>query len=45
MRAMERIYQGGYYYSKAEVLLLDLRQLGGFADYLLAASQSATCES
>jgi DNA polymerase V len=39
--AVERIYQAGYRYSKAEVLLLDLRQTGEFTDDLFATSQPA----
>lgn len=42
--AMERIYQPGCRYSKAEVLLLDLRQPGEFTDDLFALSQPATCD-
>ncbi|MDR6713488.1 DNA polymerase V [Pseudomonas hunanensis] len=42
--AVERIYQSGYRYSKAEVLLLDLRQPGEFTDDLFALSQSANCD-
>ncbi|MBA1322970.1 Y-family DNA polymerase [Pseudomonas plecoglossicida] len=42
--AVERIYQAGYRYSKAEVLLLDLRQPGEFTDDLFALSQPATCD-
>ncbi|QCI14101.1 translesion error-prone DNA polymerase V subunit UmuC [Pseudomonas putida] len=37
--AVEQVYQAGYRYSKAEVLLLDLRQPGEFTDDLFAATQ------
>lgn len=37
--AVERIYQHGYRYSKAEVLLLDIRQHGEFTDDLFTVSQ------
>ncbi|MFJ3448076.1 Y-family DNA polymerase [Pseudomonas sichuanensis] len=37
--AVARIYQAGYRYSKAEVLLLDLRQPGEFSDDLFAQGQ------
>ena len=37
--AVKRIYQAGYRYSKAEVLLLDLRQPGEFTDDLFAVTQ------
>lgn len=37
--AVERVYQAGYRYSKAEVLLLDLRQPGEFTDDLFAVTQ------
>ena len=37
--ALGRVYQVGYRYSKAEVLLLDLRQPGEFTDDLFAMSQ------
>lgn len=42
--AVERIYQAGYRYSKAEVLLLDLRQPGEFTHDLFTMSQSAACD-
>lgn len=41
--AVEQVYQPGYRYSKAEVLLLDLRQPGEFTDDLFAATQPAAC--
>ncbi len=37
--AVERVYRPGYRYSKAEVLLMDLRQPGEFTDDLFAATQ------
>lgn len=37
--AVGRIFKSGYRYSKAEVLLLDLRQPGEFTDDLFVASQ------
>lgn len=37
--AVERIYREGFRYSKAEVLLLDLRQPGEFTDDLFAVTQ------
>ncbi len=39
--AVERIYRDGYRYSKAEVLLLDLRQPDEFTDDLFVLSQPA----
>lgn len=42
--AVERIYQSGYRYSKAEILLLDLCQPGEFTDDLFAKSQPAACD-
>lgn len=42
--AVEKIYQSGYRYSKAEVLLLDLRQPGEFTDDLFAVSQPVACD-
>ncbi len=41
--AVERIYRAGYRYSKAEVLLLDLRQPGEFTDDLFSVSQPVAC--
>ncbi|WP_225785988.1 translesion error-prone DNA polymerase V subunit UmuC [Pseudomonas sp. Marseille-P9655] len=37
--AVEQVYRAGYRYSKAEVLLMDLRQPGEFTDDLFAATQ------
>lgn len=42
--AVARIFEAGYRYSKAEVLLLDLRQPGEFTDDLFAASQPAASD-
>ena len=42
--AVERIYRPGYRYSKAEVLLLDLRQPGEFTDDLFAKTQPAVTD-
>jgi DNA polymerase V len=42
--AVERIYREGYRYSKAEVLLLDLRQPGEFTDDLFALTQPYTTD-
>lgn len=41
--AVERIYQAGYRYSKAEILLVDLRQPGEFTDDRFAVTQSVAC--
>jgi DNA polymerase V len=38
-KAVNRVYRPGFKYSKAEVLLMDLRQPGEFTDDLFAASQ------
>jgi DNA polymerase V len=43
-QAVERIFRPGYRYSKAEVLLLDLRQPGEFTDDLFAQTQPEKCE-
>ena len=43
-QAVERIYRPGYRYSKAEVLLLDLRQPGEYTDDLFALTQPKKCE-
>ena len=43
-QAVERIYRPGYRYSKAEVLLLDLRQPGEYTDDLFAVTQPKRCE-
>jgi DNA polymerase V len=42
--AVERMYRPGYRYSKAEVLLLDLRQPCEFTDDLFAKSQPAVTD-
>lgn len=42
--AAERVYRSGFRYSKAEVLLLDLRQPGEFTHDLFAASQPAASD-
>jgi len=42
--AVNRLFRPGFKYSKAEVLLLDLRQPGEFTDDLFAASQPAAAE-
>jgi len=42
--AVERIFRDGYRYSKAEVLLLDLRQPGEYTDDLFALTQPKRCE-
>lgn len=42
--AVNRLFRPGYKYSKAEVLLLDLRQPGEFTDDLFAESQPAAAE-
>lgn len=39
LRALEGIYRAGYAYSKAEVLLMDLRKRGEFTQDLFAPSQ------
>lgn len=41
-RAVERLFRPGFRYSKAEVLLMDLRQPGEFTDDLFAHTQPAT---
>lgn len=41
--SVERIYRPGFRYSKAEVLLLDLRQPGEFTDDLFAVTQPVAC--
>ena len=43
-QAVNRLFREGFKYSKAEVLLMDLRQPGEFTDDLFAASQPATAE-
>lgn len=42
--AVNRLYRSGFKYSKAEVLLLDIRQPGEFTDDLFAQSQPAAAE-
>lgn len=42
--AVNRIFRPGYKYSKAEVLLMDLRQPGEFTDDLFAQSQPALAD-
>lgn len=42
--AVNRLFRPGFKYSKAEVLLLDLRQPGDFTDVMFAASQPAYSE-
>jgi DNA polymerase V len=42
--AVNRLFRDGFKYSKAEVLLMDLRQPGEFTDDLFAASQPAAAE-
>jgi len=44
IEAVNRLFRPGYKYSKAEVLLLDLRQPGEFTDDLFAASQPEAAE-
>jgi len=42
--ALARIYRPGCRYSKAEVLLMDLRQPGEFSGDLFAPKQSEACD-
>ncbi len=42
--AVEQVFQAGYRYSKAEVMLLDLRRPGEFTDDLFAATQPVACD-
>lgn len=42
--AVEQVYRPGYRYSKAEVLLMDLRQPGEFTDDLFAVTQPVACD-
>jgi len=42
--AVERVYREGFRYSKAEVLLMDLRQPGEFTDDLFAVTQPVACD-
>ncbi|MCU1717294.1 translesion error-prone DNA polymerase V subunit UmuC [Pseudomonas sp. 5P_3.1_Bac2] len=44
MQGLDRIFKEGYAYSKAEVLLLDLRQRGEFTGDLFAVEQPATTD-
>lgn len=41
--AVDRIFRPGFRYSKAEVLLMDLRQPGEFSEDLFALKQSVEC--
>ena len=43
-QAVERIFRPGYRYSKAEVLLVDLRHPGEYTDDLFAVTQPKRCE-
>lgn len=42
--AVEQVYRPGYRYSKAEVLLMDLRQPGEFTDDLFTVTQPTACD-
>ncbi|MEF0146157.1 translesion error-prone DNA polymerase V subunit UmuC [Pseudomonas guariconensis] len=42
--AVEQVYRSGFRYSKAEVLLMDLRQPGEFTDDLFAMTQPVACD-
>ncbi len=42
--AVEQVYRPGFRYSKAEVLLIDLRQPDEFSDDLFAAAQPEACQ-
>lgn len=44
IQAVDRLFRPGYRYSKAEVLLMDLRQPGEFTDDLFAQVQPATSD-
>jgi DNA polymerase V len=44
IQALDRLFRPGYRYSKAEVLLMDLRQPGEFTDDLFAEVQPATAD-
>lgn len=44
VEGLAHVYRDGYAYSKAEVLLMDLRQRGEFTDDLFAATQPAKSE-
>ncbi|MBB6288696.1 DNA polymerase V [Pseudomonas sp. JAI120] len=43
-QAVERLFRSGFRYSKAEVLLMDLRQPGEFTDDLFAHTQPAAAD-
>lgn len=43
-QAVERLFRAGFRYSKAEVLLMDLRQPGEFTDDLFAHTQPAAAD-
>ncbi len=42
--AVGQVYRSGFRYSKAEVLLMDLRQPGEFSDDLFAVTQPTACD-
>ena len=42
--AVAQVYRSGFRYSKAEVLLMDLRQPGEFSDDLFAVTQPVACD-
>jgi len=44
LAGLELVYQAGFAFSKAEVLLMDLRQRGEYTDDLFAATQPAASE-
>ena len=44
LAGLELVYQAGFAFSKAEVLLMDLRQRGEYTDDLFAATQPAVSE-
>jgi DNA polymerase V len=44
IKGLEHVFREGFAYSKAEVMLLDLRQRGEFTDDLFANIQPATAE-
>jgi DNA polymerase V len=44
IQAVDRLFRPGYRYSKAEVLLMDLRQSGEFTDDVFAQVQPATAD-
>ncbi len=41
---LQHVFRDGYAYSKAEIMLLDLRQLGEFTDDMFATTQPAAAE-